>query len=99
MMSPDILGYVADILWADGSREVRYLTAAERTDLIGDGRVAAATYVPLTAAPLGALPTAWFVKSPSASRVVSDWGTALAFLETGHSVTCLIIGTQPVERT
>ena len=42
-----ILGYFADIIYADTSREERWLTVDERNDLIGDGRVACATYIPL----------------------------------------------------
>jgi len=41
-----ILAYFADLLYADGTREEKWLTVNERNDLIGDGRIACATYIP-----------------------------------------------------
>ena len=41
-----ILAYFADLLYADGTREEKWLTVDERNDLTGDGRIVAATYIP-----------------------------------------------------
>lgn len=42
-----ILAYFADVLYADGVRDEKWLTVDERNALIGDSRIAAVTYIPL----------------------------------------------------
>jgi hypothetical protein len=97
-----ILGYFSDILYTDGSRAEKYLTVDERNDLIGDGRIASASYIPLAASVSRTMAIAWLVeKVTPGPYITSNWRSAEGALLTGAQVTGLRLanGTQHFSQT
>ena len=93
-----ILAYFADLLCQEAPDaeliiDRRWITAAERLDLIGDGRIIAATFVPLVA--LGAntdQAIAWFVHATPGPFITRSHEEAYAHHEAGINVTSLRFG-------
>lgn len=94
------LAYFADILYTDGARDEKWLTVDERNDLIGDGRVAAATYIPASRQQcegwLNA--AAWLIENIEPGPFISNSHiAAMAAWQLGGTVTPLQLSVQPVE--
>jgi len=90
-----VLGYFADLLCQeapDGETVIdrRWITADERTDLIGDGRVIAATFVPLIATQ--GVGVAWLVHTEPGPFVTPYVRAAAEYRERGYRVDSLRFG-------
>ena len=94
-----ILAYFADLLCQEAPDaeliiDRRWITAAERLDLIGDGRIIAATFVPLVALGETIVPAvAWLVENfEPGPYVTADLTSALRAAELCARVTSLRFG-------
>jgi hypothetical protein len=97
-MTPDtILGYHANILWRDGSREVTWFTVEERLDIVGDPRIATAAYTPLTPNADRAA-VAWLVEGGATGPYVSDDSRHVrSMIEQGATITSLVFNDADVQ--
>lgn len=101
-MKLKILAYFADLLFQEDPNgetliDRRWITPEERNDLIGDGRVIAATFVPLfeqqDVGPSARLATAWLIKSSwSRDFVTARHENMRAALHAGAKATPLAFG-------
>lgn len=95
-----ILAYFADILYTDGMRDEKWLTVDERNALIGDGRIAAVTYIPaVRQSDDGWLNApAWLIENIEPGPFVTDKSNAaMSAWQLGGTVTPLQFATQPTE--
>jgi hypothetical protein len=97
-VNPPILGYFADLLYKEDPHgepiiDRRWITTAERHDLIGDGRIVAATFVPLIASSGGIVnAVAWLVQSEPGPYITTSLNAALSAAEQRANVTSLRFG-------
>ena len=97
-----ILAYFADILYTDGTRDEKWLTVDERNDLIGDGRIAAATYVPAVRQHDGGWLTAvaWLLEMiVPGPCVTTNEQAAMSAWQLGVTVTPLQLAAQLTEKS
>lgn len=95
-MNTEILAYFADLLCREDPEgeaiiDRRWITADERHDLIGDGRVVAATFVPLIAGSRDNA-IAWLVRCTPGPIITSLREEARAHFMAGISVDGLRFG-------
>lgn len=95
-----ILAYFADLLYTDGTREEKWLTVDERNDLIGDGRIVCATYIPAVRQYEGGWlnAPAWLLEMivPGPAITTSEQA-AMSAWQLGVTVTPLQFAAKPVE--
>ena len=91
-----VLAYFADLLYADDTREEKWLTVDERNDLIGDDQIVSATYLPLCGGARDAA-VAWLIQSVPGPFITCSWHEAQAHFVAGMTVDGLHFAMKLVE--